>query len=128
MFGFLLSEYGDLVLFGARVLVGAVLLYYGTPKIKNLRSNAEDFVKMGFKPGMFWGTIVAFVEFFGGVAMVLGVLVWAPALLFGFQMIVGTIWKITKTDKTFSDWSYDLLLFALMFVFLAFGPGAFALF
>ena len=37
-----------------------------------------------------------------------------------------TVWTITKTDKRFTDWSYDLLLLALSLALLAFGPGRYA--
>ena len=39
----------------------------------------------------------------------------------------GTIWKITKARKPFTDYSYDLQLLALCLLLLTFGPGAAAL-
>ncbi|MCH7529722.1 DoxX family protein [Patescibacteria group bacterium] len=122
-----LAPLSDIVLLIVRIIMGIVMIYYGYPKITNLRSNAEDFVKMGFKPGMFWGTIVAFVEFFGGIAVIIGVYIWLAVALFGFQMIMGTIWKITKTEKPFTDWSYDLLLLAIALMLLITGPGYYVL-
>ncbi len=114
------------VLFIIRLIVGSVMIYYGSGKITDLEANASNFVNMGFKPGWLWGTIVAFVEFIGGLMILLGIYAWIPAILFGFQMIIGTIWKITSTDKPFTDWSYDLLLLALMLVILVFGSGSFS--
>ena len=122
-----LAPLSDIVLLIVRIIMGIVMIYYGYPKITNLRSNAENFVKMGFKPGMFWGTIVAFVEFFGGIAIIIGVYIWLAVALFGFQMIMGTIWKITKTEKPFTDWSYDLLLLAIALMLLITGPGYYVL-
>ena len=122
-----LAPLSDIVLLIVRIIMGIVMIYYGYPKITNLRSNAEDFVKMGFKPGIFWGTIVAFVEFFGGIAVIIGVYIWLAVALFGFQMIMGTIWKITKTEKPFTDWSYDLLLLAIALMLLITGPGYYVL-
>ena len=122
-----LAPLSDIVLLIVRIIMGIVMIYYGYPKITNLRSNAENFVKMGFKPGMFWGTIVAFVEFFGGIAVIVGMYVWLAAALFGFEMIMGTIWKITKTEKPFTDWSYDLLLLAIALMLLITGPGYYVL-
>ncbi|MEX1014026.1 MAG: DoxX family protein [Candidatus Paceibacterota bacterium] len=116
----------EIVLLISRLIVGAVMLYFGSNKITDLKTNAESFVKMGFKPGWFWGTIVAFVEFIGGLMILLGIFAWIPAILFGFQMIVGTIWKITNTDKPFTDWSYDLLLLALMLVIVIYGSGIYS--
>ncbi len=122
-----LAPLSDIVLLVVRIIMGIVMIYYGYPKITNLRSNAEDFVKMGFKPGIFWGTIVAFVEFFGGIAVIIGMYMWLAVALFGFQMIMGTIWKITKTEKPFTDWSYDLLLLAIALMLLITGPGYYVL-
>jgi len=114
------------ILLFLRVVLAAVMLHYGTPKIRDLRSNACDFVQMGFKPGMFWGTLIAVVEFVGGLAMLLGLWAELAAALFGFQMIVGTLWKL-KIRKEFADYSYDIQLFALCLVIMAEGAGAYAL-
>jgi uncharacterized membrane protein YphA (DoxX/SURF4 family) len=120
----LFADYSESVLFLARIVVGLVMVYFGFPKVRDLRSNAKEFVNMGFKPGWFWGTIVAFVEFIGGVLLFFGVFVPVVASLFGIEMIGGTIWKITKAKKKFPDYSYDVLLFVLCLIFLAFGGGS----
>lgn len=116
----------DWVLFFIRVVMGIVLIYYGWPKIKNLKSNADDFVGMGFRPGMLWGTLIAVVEFFGGIAMLTGLYAELAASLFGFQMIVGTFWKL-KGKKPFTDYSYDLQLLGLCIVIMSFGAGRYSI-
>jgi len=113
----------DWVLLFVRLVLGVVMVYYGWPKIKDLKSNAKDFVKMGFSPGWLWGTVTAVVEFVGGIAMLIGFLAEIAAFFFALQMIVGTIWKITKADKPFTDWSYDLQLLAMALIIITFGPG-----
>ena len=115
----------DEVLLVVRVIMGATMIYYGWPKIKDLEANAKDFVKMGFKPGLFWGTVVALVEFVGGLMILLGWYAWVAALLMVGHMATGTVWKITKTNKPFTDWSYDLLLLSLALVVVAFGAGSY---
>ncbi len=80
---------------------------------------------MGFRPGMLWGTVIAVVEFFGGIAILTGLYAELAASLFGFQMIVGTFWKL-KTKKPFTEYSYDLQLLALCVVIMAFGAGRFS--
>lgn len=109
-----------------RAAVAAVMVYFGWPKIRDLKSNANDFVQMGFKPGMFWGTLIAVVEFFGGIVIVLGLYAELAAALFAFQMMVGTFWKL-KIRKPFPDYSYDIQLFALCLVTISQGAGAYAL-
>lgn len=108
-----------------RAILAVVMIHYGLPKVRNLRSNADDFVQMGFKPGMFWGTLIAVVEFFGGLAILLGTYAELAAALFAFQMLVGTFWKL-KIRKGFADYSYDIQLFALCLVVMWQGAGAYA--
>ena len=117
---------GDLLLLIVRFILGGVLIYYGLPKVKDLKKNADDFVKMGMKPGWLLGTIVAFLEFFGGILLILGLYTEIIALGIGFEMLLGTFMKITKWEKPFTDWSYDLILFAAMALLLLLGPGAFS--
>lgn len=128
MSGIFSYEIQEGVLFFARVVLGAVMIYYGWPKIKGLKKNGEDFVGMGFRPGIFWGTIVAFLEFFGGILVVLGAYSSVVALLFSFEMLLGATWKIIKAKKKFPDYSYDIVLLALALVIAGFGQGLFAIF
>jgi uncharacterized membrane protein YphA (DoxX/SURF4 family) len=123
-----LAGYEDIVLLIARVSLGVAMVYFGHDKVSNFASNAKDFDKMGFKPGWIWGTLVAFLEFGGGVLMIFGVLVGIIATLFAFQMFLGGIMKAFKWHKPFSDSSYDLILLALCLVFLVYGTGPYTLF
>lgn len=122
-----LSNYTDLILLLVRLILGSVMLYYGIPKVRDLKSNAKDFEKMGYKPGWFFGSLGAAIEFLGGLGILFGVLAWLPALGFAGEMALGATWKITKTNKPFSDWSYDLLLLTLCLIVLAFGTGTYSL-
>jgi len=114
------------VLLLLRVTLAVVMIYYGWPKVRDLQSNARDFVEMGFSPGMFWGTLIAVVEFAGGIAVLLGLYAELAAALFAFQMLVGTFWKL-KIKKPFTDYSYDMQLFAMSLVVVSQGAGAHAL-
>ena len=114
------------LLFAARLVLGAVMVHYGRQKIFSLRSNAKDFAMMGFRPAGLWGTVVAFNEFFGGLAMLLGIIPEVFAATFGFQMLMGTIWKL-KTRKPFSDYSYDIMALVLSAFIMMYGAGAFVL-
>jgi len=93
----------DLVALLVRIMMGGVMMYYGWPKVKDPRKNAEDFGKGGFTPGWFWGTIVLLVEFVGGISVVVGFYTWVAAALIGIEMLTGTVWKIGKAHKPFTD-------------------------
>jgi uncharacterized membrane protein YphA (DoxX/SURF4 family) len=114
-------EFGWILLL-ARTVLGVVMIYYGWPKIRDLQATAHEFAQMGLHPPMFWGSLIALVEFVGGTAMLLGLFAELAASLFGFQMLVGTFWKLRVT-KPFTDYSYDLQLFALCLVIMSQGAG-----
>ncbi|MFQ5575437.1 MAG: DoxX family protein [Anaerolineae bacterium] len=122
-----LASLSDIVLLVVRLIFGITFIYYGRHKIKDLKSNANDFVQMGFKPGWLWGTIVALQETVGSLMVILGIFTWLAAIGFVVHMALGAIWKITKTDKPFTDWSYDLLLLSIALLLLVTGPGAYNL-
>jgi len=121
-----LSGIPDVVLLVVRLVMGAAMVYYGWPKVKNPAQHLKDFEGTGLKPAFFWGTVNLVVEFFGGIALLLGLYTWMGAALFGMEMATGTAWKIRRR-KPFTDYSYDLQLLALALVLLTFGPGAYSL-
>lgn len=114
------------ILLFTRVVLAVVMIHYGRPKVGDLKSNANDFANMGFRPGMFWGTLIALVEFLGGIAILLGLEAELGAALFAFQMMAGALWKL-KIKKPFADYSYDIQLLALCLVVMSQGAGAYAL-
>ena len=122
-----LAHVPDLILLVVRLVTGVVMVYYGWPKIQDPGKHIRDFEGTGLKPVALWATVILVVEFFGGLAMLLGLYTWVAAALFGFEMATGTVWKIAKAGKPFTDYSYDLQLLALCLVLLAFGPGAYSL-
>ena len=113
------------ILLLARLVLGSGMIYYGWPKARDLRANAKDFDQMGFSPGIFWGTLIAAVEFIGGIAVVLGLFAELAAALFAFQMLVGAFWKI-RLKKPFTDYSYDFQIFALCLIVMSQGGGRLA--
>ena len=115
----------EIALLFTRFVLGAVMVVYGWPKVRNLRANARDFDSMGIPPGWLFGTVIAFLEFFGGLFLIAGVATGLVAALFGFQMLLGTFWKI-KIGKAFGDWSYDIILLALALIIMVNGGGAYS--
>jgi len=122
----ILTPYADLVLLFGRLVVGIIFIYYGLPKIRDLKAAKEEFIQKGIKPAGFWGPFIAFLEVFGGIGIILGVFTWLWAALFSIEMIVGTIWKI-RNKKKFGSWSYDLTILAITLTLLAFGAGSIAI-
>ncbi len=122
-----LGDYQEWSLLLLRLVVALIFLAHGYPKIKNLRQNGENFGMMGFRPGMFWGTLVAVLEFFGGVALLLGFAVQVVGAFFAIQMLVATCWKMRRGQGLVSGYELDLLLVAACLVLATFGAGAVSL-
>lgn len=110
-----------------RVVFGALFIAHGWPKIKSLKTNAQNFEMMGFKPGNFWGTIVAIVEFFGGLAIILGLYVQLAGLLLVINMGVATIWKIKRGHKFVGGFELELILATVGLALATLGGGLYGL-
>lgn len=120
----LLSDWGLLLL---RVAFGAIMIAHGFPKLKNLRETGSNFASMGFRPGMFWGTLIALLEPLGGIALVLGIVTVPIAALFVFEFLVIIVWKISKHMPFVGGWEFDFLLWAAAIILLLFGAGMLSL-
>ncbi|MBI4087247.1 MAG: DoxX family protein [Candidatus Liptonbacteria bacterium] len=128
MFTFsLLPLSGHLSILFLRLVLGFVILVHGWPKIKNIRTIGRNFSTMGFHPGFFWGPLVALVEFFGSLALFLGIYTQFVAALFVAEFIVIIVWRFLKRHPFVGGSELDLVILASAFALLALGPGAFSL-
>ncbi len=135
------SGFSDFALLLMRLALGAVMWAHGAQKLLGLfgGSSPTRFVHgvtaMGFPPALGW--LVIAVEFFGGIALVLGVLSRLAGLGFAVEMAVA-IAKIHWANGFFMNWSsiagrgegyeYPMVLFVVAFTIFLSGPGRYALF
>lgn len=121
--------YGGLGVCALRLAVAAIFIVHGAQKIRNLRRTAEGFNGMGFRPGVFWGTLVTFLEFFGGILLALGLLTQTIAVFFVLEFAVIVIWKIARRQPFTGagGWELDLLILAAVLVLLWNGGGSYSL-
>jgi len=119
--------YGGLGVFALRIALGAIFLAHGWPKIKDLRTTAANFNGMGFRPGALWGTVIALLEFFGGIALVLGAFTQIVTVFFIVEFATILIWKISKRNPFVGGWEFDLLILAAILVLLLNGGGSYSL-
>ncbi len=121
------ASYPDVAALIGRVALGALFVTHGWPKIKDIRKPI-GFVKGGWPGGAAFATLFTLLEFFGGLALIIGLLTQIVAVLFVLEMIATTVFSKTKLSRKFSS-GYELDLayaaFALVLAFL--GPGAWSL-
>jgi putative oxidoreductase len=118
-----------------RVGLGAILIPHGAQKLFGLfggagiSGNAALFDRLGYAPGMLWGTVVGCIEFFGGLLLVLGLFTRPVALALTIFMIFGVHFT-GKSGGFFwlnrgAEFSILILLCAI--VFLIRGGGEYSL-
>ena len=83
-----LYSYQSLGFLILRLALGTIFIVHGFSKLKDLKANAQGFDAMGFRPGGFWGTLVAFAEFFGGLAVLFGFYTQFGALAIASVMVM----------------------------------------
>ena len=123
----ILFSYADWGVLLLRVIFGLIFLVHGWPKLKNLKGTQAWFDSMGFKPGVFWGTLVALLEVVGGLLLMAGLFTQIVAILFAMQMFVITIWKMRLGQKLAGGYELDLILLGVAVAFALNGGGAITL-
>ncbi|HEY0214593.1 MAG TPA: DoxX family protein [Paenirhodobacter sp.] len=86
------QPWGWLVL---RLAVGGILVLEGWPKILAPMSSIGFAEMMGFYPGWLFSPLLAVMQFFGGILIMLGLLTRPVALANAFMLMVTLIFHIT---------------------------------
>ena len=109
----------------SRVILGAIMLAHGWSKVIP-RGSLYNFAHMVAHLGLpYWlGYVAAFTEFFGGIALILGLLTPIAALGVAIEMSVAIV-KVNLRRGLTGTQGYELplSLFALALLILADGPG-----
>lgn len=125
-----LSPYAGLLLLILRLAAGAGLTLHGYPKAKGGRVQAGQWMKSMGVPAV-TADIVTYLEFIGGMFLIIGLLTPLVGLFFVAQFASITVMKISKMHAKFVTTehekpSYEIdvlyLLLALVFLFLGAGP------
>jgi putative oxidoreductase len=132
--GNLYSKFEPYVLPLLRAGLGIILLAHGCQKLfgmfggMGLNANAALFQRLGYSPGMFWGTLVGCTETIGGILLVL-CLFTRPAAL---SIVIFMIFSIHFTSAKGFFWSnggmeYSILILLVALVFMIRGGGEYSL-
>lgn len=119
---------GDVAAFVGRIALGALFLVHGWPKIKDIKKPISFVKGTGWPGGATFAVLFTLLEFFGGIALILGFLTQVVAVLFFLEMIATTVFSKTKLQKKFVggielDVAYAAVALAIAFL----GPGAWSL-
>lgn len=111
-----------------RIALGALFLAHGWPKIKDMRKPIAFVKGTGWPGGALFAVLFTLLEFFGGIALILGLLTQFVAILFVLEMTATTIFSKTKLKKKFIlGYELDLAYAAFALVLALLGPGGWSL-
>lgn len=118
-----LMQYQNEGLFVLRLVMGAIFILHGWPKIKNHKGAAAS---MGLPALLVLG--VGLIETLGGLALILGLYTQIAAILIGLVMLGAIKMKVINWKTKFivmgaMGWEYDLALLAAALVILVTGGG-----
>jgi putative oxidoreductase len=126
-------DWGLLVL---RLVLGITFMLHGAQKLfgmfggPGIEGFTENVARLGFPgPPELWAYLAAGSEFFGGLAVLLGVLTEFGAAAIATTMIVA-IWKIHGPNGFFAQqrgYEYNLMILAVCAALILAGPGWIAL-
>ena len=123
--------------FFVRVFVGLAFIFHGYPKITNplawmgTKMLVVPWTGASFAPPDWLAALVAFVEFFGGVALILGLITRLAALALFVDMIVALLFVELPHGVPFVAGGHtlepNLAYMVTTFMLLLAGPGRFSL-
>jgi len=114
-----------------RVWVGANYMLHGYPKLLGQgRQRAAQWMKSMSLPAAAAST-AAILEFFGGLFLIIGLIVPIVAIFFAIQMIAVSLVKKIKMKATYiigqNTYELDVSYFLLAVVLVVLGAGAFSI-
>ncbi|MGE6480288.1 DoxX family protein [Psychrobacter namhaensis] len=114
-----------------RVPIGLILAAHGAQKLfgwfggNGLAGTAQWLSSMGIEPGYLMALLAGGAEFFGGLALVIGLLTRPAALVAGFTMLVA-IFSVHIGNGLFAadgGYEYALILFVALIALAVQGGG-----
>ena len=107
-----------------RLGLAAVFIMHGWSKIQNLGATGSFFSSIGLN--MFWVYVVAYVEFLGGIAMLIGLFSRWAGFLLAIDMLFA-IYLVRWPRGFLGGYEFELLLLlAALAIHLA-GPGKYSI-
>ncbi|MDX1920962.1 MAG: DoxX family protein [Candidatus Caenarcaniphilales bacterium] len=117
-----------------RLTVGTVFTAHGAQKLlgwfdgHGLEATAKFMSSIGLEPGMLMASLAAGTEFFGGLALILGLLTRPAAISLAFTMVVAAVtvhWKGGFFLQN-NGYEYCFVLFGASLALLLTGAGRFS--
>ena len=116
----------DLAILFLRIAVGIVFMNAGWQKIQNMEGVIAFFASFGL--ASYLAYFVTYIEFIGGIFILLGVFSQYFAFILAIDMVVATI-KVHFVNgfSNIGGYEYTLMLFFILFTLFFLGDGKYSL-
>src|ERR671920_416838 len=122
-------SYAPYIALMARVWLGVNMMVHGYPKIRNMKKTAEQMRQALGIPAI--ATYVATIlEFFGGIFLIIGLIVPIVALFFAIFMAANIVMKKTKMKAAYiaapdkPSYEIDVAYLIISLILVVLGGGA----
>ena len=111
-----------------RIWVGSNMMIHGYPKLRNLKQAAEETKQsLGIPTGATYTATI--LEFFGGLFLIIGLIVPIVGLFFAIFMIANVIMKKTRMNAAYistgkASYEIDITYLILSIILIVLGAGA----
>ncbi|MBS3166140.1 DoxX family protein [Candidatus Woesearchaeota archaeon] len=115
-----------------RLVLAAILVVHGYPKLKNFKQTVGFVGSLGFWPAKFWAFMLGIAELLGGIAILVGLFSRIFAGILIIVMCVATYakvfkWKVPFTKMDAMGWEYDVMILAALIALFLLGSGAYSI-
>ncbi len=118
------NKYSDLALLLLRIGVGIIFIVAGWGKLTGIEGTIGFFENIGIPLPVIMAWVVAIVEFFGGIMVLLGAYARIPYLLLAIIMVVALL--TTKLGGEFSAARLDIMLLLTSLALFMLGSGRYS--
>jgi len=119
--------YNDMAILVLRLALGVIFLAHGWDKLSDLKDKFAYFQKNGFRPGWFWGSIATFIQFGGGLLLLVGLFTQITAIIVAVMMVVILGYHTRRKTPFGKGVDFSLILLASLLLLATLGDGAYAL-
>ncbi|CAN5247848.1 hypothetical protein BH18THE2_BH18THE2_32970 [soil metagenome] len=110
-----------------RIWMGANMMIHGYPKLRNMKQTAEETKQLGIPVGATYTATV--LELFGGLFLIIGLLVPIIGLFFAIFMIANVVMKKTRMNAAYiatgrASYEIDITYLILSIILIVLGAGA----
>jgi len=106
-----------------RIILGFLYTIHGFKKLKSPERTATLFLKLKIPMPKLSAIIVAILEFFGGIALIIGFATRIVAILLLIEMTIVIYKKITMRKKFTAGYELDIILLAVLIALIIIGAG-----